>query len=48
MQRFRVQPAESSREREYIVRNIDATRDAIGLAAVEDTPFVPEFDLGGG
>jgi len=35
IQRFRVQPAESTREAEYIQRNIDATRRAIGLDEVE-------------
>ena len=31
VQRFQVQPAESSKERPYIQRNIDATRQAYGL-----------------
>ncbi len=35
VQRFRVQPSESTRESEYIRRNIEATRRAMGLDSVE-------------
>ncbi|MET0666389.1 MAG: UPF0182 family protein, partial [Acidimicrobiales bacterium] len=39
IQRFRVEPAESSREAPYIERNIEATRAAMGLAEVSTRPF---------
>jgi hypothetical protein len=39
IQRFKVDPAENKRERPYIVRNIEATRTALDLARVEETPF---------
>lgn len=39
VQRFRVEPAESSKEATYISRNIEATRDAFGVSNVETTPF---------
>ncbi len=39
IQYFQVRPAELSRERLYIERNIAATREAIGLADVEDISF---------
>ena len=45
IQRFRVEPSESSREREYIVRNIEATREALGLAEVAEQPFAGAADL---
>lgn len=35
IQQFQVKPSESSKEAPYIQRNIDATRDAYGLAGVE-------------
>ncbi len=35
VQQFQVKPSESSKEAPYIQRNIDATRDAYGIAAVE-------------
>jgi len=35
VQQFQVKPSESSKEAPYIQRNIDSTRDAFGLAAVE-------------
>ena len=41
VQRFSVEPAESSKERPYISRNIQATRTALGLGNVETVPFVP-------
>ncbi len=48
VQKFRVEPSESSKERVYIDRNIEATREGMGLADVEVAPFVPpgERDLG--
>lgn len=39
VQRFQVSPAELSKEREFIERNIDATRDALGLGSVEQVAF---------
>ena len=39
VQRFRVEPEESSREAPYIEHNIEATRDALGLNNVETRPF---------
>ncbi|UDY38087.1 UPF0182 family membrane protein [Dermatobacter hominis] len=39
VQRFQVSPAELSKERPYIERNIEATRDALGLASVEQVNF---------
>ena len=35
VQQFQVKPSESAKEAPYIQRNIDSTRDAFGLAAVE-------------
>jgi hypothetical protein len=45
IQNYGVRPSESSREREFIARNIEATRAAIGLSEVAESPFVPAFDL---
>jgi uncharacterized membrane protein (UPF0182 family) len=45
VQRFRVEPAESSKEATYISRNIEATRDAFGLNNVETTPFNYQEEL---
>jgi uncharacterized membrane protein (UPF0182 family) len=39
VQRFQVQPAESTKERPYIERNIAATRTAMGLSNVEEVPY---------
>lgn len=39
IQRFRVEPAESERERRYIERNIAATREAMGLSDVAVNPL---------
>jgi uncharacterized membrane protein (UPF0182 family) len=39
VQRFQVQPAESTKERPYIERNIAATRTAMGLNNVEVVPY---------
>jgi uncharacterized protein len=45
VQRFRVEPAESSREAPYIERNIEATRTAMGLADVTTRRFDYNEDL---
>jgi len=39
IQRFRVEPAESSQERPYIARNIAATREAYGISDVVNRDF---------
>jgi uncharacterized membrane protein (UPF0182 family) len=39
VQRFTVQPNELERERVYIERNIEATRTAFGLSAIEERPY---------
>jgi uncharacterized membrane protein (UPF0182 family) len=41
VQRFRVQPNESAKERTYIERNIEATRDALSLREVRTERFTP-------
>ena len=48
LQRFRVEPAESTREAKYIARNIEATRAAMGLEDVEVSPFAYDEDLAAG
>ena len=45
VQTFRVKPAENAREREFIDRNISATRAALGLGEVGATPFAAESEL---
>lgn len=45
IQRFRVEPAESTREAEYIARNIKATRAAMGLDKVAVKPFAYDESL---
>ncbi|MGH2686091.1 MAG: UPF0182 family protein, partial [Actinomycetota bacterium] len=45
VQRFQVEPAESDKEREYIERNIEATRSALGLDDVEVDEFDYDDDL---
>ncbi|MGH9138945.1 MAG: UPF0182 family protein [Acidimicrobiales bacterium] len=45
VQRFRVEPSESSRERQYIERNMDATLGAMGLGGVEIVPFAGDETL---
>ncbi|MGF1599173.1 MAG: UPF0182 family protein [Acidimicrobiales bacterium] len=45
IQRFRVEPAESARESEFIGRNIDATRAAMGLGDVEVLEFAYDENL---
>lgn len=42
---FTVEPSESSRERTYIARNIEATRAALGLDDVGRTPFAATATL---
>lgn len=44
VQRFQVGPDEKSLELEYIQRNIDATRDAYGIADVEVSPYQATTD----
>ncbi|MDJ0323087.1 UPF0182 family protein [Cryobacterium sp. PH31-AA6] len=39
VQRFQVDPSAKTLESEYIKRNIDLTRDAYGLADVEEVPY---------
>jgi len=39
VQRFTVQPNELERERQYIERNIEATRAAFGLSEIEERPY---------
>jgi uncharacterized membrane protein (UPF0182 family) len=46
VQRFRVEPAESTREAAFIQRNIDATRAAMGLQEVDVRPFAYDEQLG--
>jgi uncharacterized membrane protein (UPF0182 family) len=46
VQRFRVEPAESTKEVEYIQRNIAATRTAMGLGDVDVRPFAYDEQLG--
>jgi len=45
LQRFRVEPAESTREAKYIERNIGATRVAMGLDDIEVSPFAYDEEL---
>ena len=45
IQKFRVEPAEVTRERPYIERNIAATRTAFGMDEVEVQPFNYAEDL---
>ena len=44
-QKFRVEPAEIGRERPYIARNIEATREAFNIAGVKETRFEYDEDL---
>lgn len=46
VQRFRVEPAESTREAAFIQRNIDATRAAMDLQDVDVRPFSYDEQLG--
>jgi hypothetical protein len=45
VQRFQVEPSESSKERPYIERNIEATRAAMGLGDVETQEFTEDDRL---
>jgi uncharacterized protein len=45
IQRFKVQPNESSRERPYIARNIAATREAMNIGEVTSTDFAANDKL---
>ncbi len=45
VQRFTVQPNELERERPYIARNIEATREAFGLSAIEERPYPAEAQV---
>jgi uncharacterized membrane protein (UPF0182 family) len=45
IQKFRVEPAEVTKERPYIVRNIASTRTALGLDKVEVKPYNYSEDL---
>lgn len=39
VQRFQVEPSELEKEREFIARNIEATRVAFGLNLIEESPY---------
>ena len=45
IQKFRVEPSESSKERPYIERNIAATQEAIGLGKMTTVPFASDNQL---
>ena len=45
IQRFRAEPEESQKEAVYIKRNIEATRDALGLDNVITRPFSPDTQI---
>jgi uncharacterized membrane protein (UPF0182 family) len=44
VQRFQVDPSAQSLERPYIQKNIDATRDAYGVAGVKEEPYTATSD----
>ena len=48
VQRFQVDPSVRSLESEYIERNIEGTREAYGVADVEETPYTPSVDAEAG
>jgi uncharacterized membrane protein (UPF0182 family) len=48
VQQFKVQPSESNLEREYIQRNIDATRSAYGIADVDVKSYEPKTTAASG
>lgn len=48
IQRFTVNPDELNKERPYIARTIEATREAFGLSDVEVRPFAASGDLDAG
>ena len=45
IQKFRVQPSEIAKERPYILRNIAATRAALGISGVQDNQYQYSTDL---
>ena len=45
VQKFQVEPSENDKEREYITRNIAATRAAIGLDVIETQDFTYDTEL---
>lgn len=45
VQRFSVQPSEETKERPYLVHNIEATRDSFGLDRVKVQPFANDGKL---
>lgn len=45
VQRFQVSPAELSKERPFVERNITATREALGMGDVRTVPFEYQPDL---
>ena len=45
MQTFVVKPSEPERERPYVQRNIDATRDAYDVVGVQETPYNAATEL---
>ena len=46
VQQFQVRPSELDKEREYIGRNIEATRAAYDLTDVEIEPYTPDASIG--
>ncbi|MCU1425166.1 MAG: hypothetical protein JWM51_1457 [Microbacteriaceae bacterium] len=48
VQRFQVQPSQRTLESKYIDRSIEATRDAYGVAEVEEVPYNAETDAAAG
>jgi uncharacterized membrane protein (UPF0182 family) len=48
VQRFQVEPSARSYEAEYIERSIEATRDAYGVAGVEEIPYAATTDTASG
>ena len=45
VQAFKVNPAQNTLERPYIQRNIDATREAMGIDHVQSTPYAASSNL---
>lgn len=48
VQQFQVMPSEQNLERDYIQRNIDATRKAYGIDDVDVVPYTPKTDAPSG
>jgi len=48
VQAFEVTPAQSQLEKPYILRNIDATRLAMNIGSIQQSPFAGNTDLNGG